>query len=84
MENIISIIEQTGFPVFMVIMLGWYIIKYQDKLRDFVIGQVDKVTELIEKNSEETRGVIDSNNKMLAALLEYFRKKDNDNDAKTS
>lgn len=83
MNELIDIMERVGFPIFVTIGLGYYIIKEQHQLKDFFDKQIEKLRETFTKNAEDTNEVISNNNLILAKILEYFRKED-DNDTTTS
>ena len=82
MEEIVTIIQQVGFPIAAALGLGWFIYKLVIRIVDGMEAKLDTVDAKVEAQIaaiEERLGVkLDSQHGILVALIDRIRSLDNE------
>tara|TARA_R100000734_G_scaffold18143_1_gene14808 strand:+ start:821 stop:1171 length:351 start_codon:yes stop_codon:yes gene_type:complete len=82
MQDIISVIQQVGFPIAAAIGLGWFIYKLIMRIVDGMEKKLDvvdeKVAEQINAMEQRLGTKLDAQHKILVALIDRIRSLDNE------
>jgi hypothetical protein len=82
MQDIVTIIQQVGFPIAAALGLGWFIYKLIMRIVDGMETKIDtvddKVQQQIEAMEERLGTKLDSQHGILVALIDRIRSLDNE------
>ena len=82
MEEIVTIIQQVGFPIAAALGLGWFIYKLIMRIVDGMENKLDvvdeKVAEQISAMEQRLGTKLDSQHSILVALIDRVRSLDNE------
>ena len=82
MENIVTIIQQVGFPIAAALGLGWFIYQLIMRIVDGMENKLDvvdeKVAEQISAMEQRLGTKLDSQHGILVALIDRVRSLDNE------